>query len=78
MHYGLFIVGLLSGGTAAIAAFGLGAGMTVAILCYTAFGFGAVSFSALIWAMVPHHSLAPMPKRALNPPYLRLPGARAR
>ena len=75
MHYGLLIVGLLSGGTAAVAAFELGAGMAVAILCYAAFGFGAVSFAAVIWAMVPQNTPALVPPRAVTPPYLRLPGS---
>ena len=68
MHFGFLALGLISGGTAAIAAFSYGANMTIAILAYSFFGFGAVCFSAVIWAMAPEHSnRIPFPVRRSIP-----------
>lgn len=65
MHFGFLSIGLISGGTAAVAAFNLGGGLFSAILCYSFFGFGAVYLGAFIWAMTPHH--VPIPIRNDEP-----------
>lgn len=59
MHFGFLSIGLLSGITAAIAAFSLSGSMFFAILCYAFFSFTAVCFGALIWAISPTHIPAP-------------------
>lgn len=53
MHYGFLSLGLLSGATAAAAAFHLGGGMFVAIIFYMVFSFCAVCLAAIIWALGP-------------------------
>lgn len=53
MHFGLLLLGLLGGGTAAIAILGHGSSLHLALLAYVVFGFGAVCFAALIWAIGP-------------------------
>jgi hypothetical protein len=67
MHLGLFFVGLLSGGTAAIAAFGAGAGLWAAVLAYALCSLGAVLFAAVIWAMAPQSRPAPAAFRRTPP-----------
>lgn len=69
MHFGLLFLGLLSGVTAAVASFSLGGGMLAAIICYTVFGFGAVCFAALIWAIGPARQPIAMERQV--PPFFK-------
>ena len=63
MHFGLFFVGLLAGGTAAVAAFDHGGGMVTAVLAYALCSLGSVFFAAVIWALAPAPRPAALPDR---------------